>query len=153
MMLEEVYQVNRRHHAFYETTPYYVELEELPEGRSPELTRIQAGYDVDVYGVKSSGESQPSPDYEIAYGAIEEAVAEIPICDRCSIEVIPFDSSVVLDSRSHFQVEDRVRIRISHFRGLDQPAGPAEADALRQLEEWLRKLGINPGGGQANFGT
>jgi hypothetical protein len=147
-MGDDVYEVNQSHHAFYEVAPYYVEVEKLPEGRPPARARIQAGYDIDVYGVKAGGEPQPSPDYDVVLGAIRDAVAEIPTSDRCTIEVIPFLSSVVLDSRSHLQAEGRIRIRITHGRGLEQPAGPAEADALRQVEELLQKLGIDSGGGR-----
>jgi hypothetical protein len=62
--------------------------------------------------------------------------------DRCSIEVIPFPSTVILDTRRKLQPEAMVRIRITHRRGLGQPAGASEEGALKQIEEQLRGLGI-----------
>jgi hypothetical protein len=35
-----------------------------------------------------------------------------------------------------------LRIRISHDRGLDQPEGPAEEQALRAILESLRELKV-----------
>ena len=46
--------------------------------------------------------------------------------DSCSLEVIPFSSTAIIDSRNHGQVEAMIRIQISHERGLNQPAGSPE---------------------------
>ena len=47
----------------------------------------------------------------------------------CVLEVIPFPSRIVLDNRNRDTVEGMIRIRISHGRGLDRPAGPSEEHA------------------------
>jgi hypothetical protein len=53
--------------------------------------------------------------------------------DSCSIEVIPFASTVILDTRQRLQPEGMIRIRITHCRGLGQPAGEPEQKALKEI--------------------
>ena len=62
--------------------------------------------------------------------------------DSCSLEVIPFPSTAIIDSRNHGQVEAMIRIQISHERGLNQPAGSPEKRALEEVEKELNSLGI-----------
>jgi len=133
------------HHAFYEVLPYYLVLMENP-GQLPAKTRsIRAGFDVDIYGVNTNKEpALPGPDYALGYGELQKAAQEIShrISDSCSIEAISFPSKIVFGGVSHAEVEGMLRLRISHRRGLDQPAGPAEDQALKEVEDHLHQLGV-----------
>jgi hypothetical protein len=66
--------------------------------------------------------------------------------DSCAIQIIPFETTLILDTRDHLQPQALLRIRITHCRGLDQPAGPAEARTLKDVEEKLQALGVQAGG-------
>ena len=145
----EVRRVIEDHQAFYEVAPYYVLFEERPQGH-PNSRRIQAGFDVDVFGIVKGPAPQPSPEYELVYQALSRLAEEIrpPTSDGCSIEVISLASTIILDPRLHFQPEATLRIRIAHSRGLDRPAGPAEERTLQKLQEQLRGLGVKAGGGR-----
>src|SRR5271165_6356726 len=111
----------KEHHAFYEVSPDYVELEERPVGRPAKTRRVQAGFNVDVYGVRTE-DNEPAmpPPHEYALGCAElEKLAESisrHSTDSCSLEVIRFPSTAVIDSRNHGQVEAMIRIQISHGR-------------------------------------
>ena len=85
------------HHAFYEVSPYYVVLEEKHEAARCDR-RVQAGFDVDVYGVRTE-------DNELAMPVrLPSTRLAIPSCkrlpksfrshcdDSCSLEVIQFPS-------------------------------------------------------------
>jgi len=143
-MSENLREVIEQRHAFYEVVPYYVVLEEHPHGAKAARRRIQAGSDINVYGIKSSPEPEPSPDYALVYAALHKVARTIlsHTNDHCSIEVIPFPSTVILDTRRHLQAQDMLRIRITHTRGLDQPAGASEEHALKEIEEQLQVLGV-----------
>ena len=132
-------------------SPFYVVLEQRTAGAAPTSRRIQAGFDVDVYGIRTSHESQPSPAYEFAYGRLKDLATTLLANteDSCSIEVIPFRSALILDTRQHFQPLAVLRIQILHHRGLDQPAGAAEEIALKALEEKLHGAGLGAGGRNA----
>ena len=143
-MATNVRELIDQYHPFYEVTPYCVVFEERPPGATAARRRIQAGFDIDVYGITASLKREPYSDYVLACTALQK-VAETVLphtSDRCSIEVIPFPSTVILDTRRRLQPEAVVRIRITHSRGLDQPAGASEESALREIEEQLRGLGI-----------
>lgn len=141
-MSENVREMMGHRHAFYEVMPYYVVVEERLNGAKAARRRIQAGFDIDVYGMKSRLEPEPSLEYTLSYRAIEEAVETVlaQTDDHCSIEVIPFPSTVILDTRRHLQPLDMLRIRITHTRGLDQPSGASEERALNETEQMLRDL-------------
>jgi hypothetical protein len=134
---------------FYEVTPSYVVFEERPLGGHPVSRRIQAGFDVDVFGIVKSVPPERSPEYELVYRALSELADAIrpSTSDGCSIEVISLASTVIVDPRVHFQQEATLRIRIGHSRGLDQPAGAAEERTLQELQEQLGNLGIRRRGG------
>jgi hypothetical protein len=146
-MAENVREVIEQHHTFYEVIPHYVALEARPHGARAARRTIQAGFDIDVYGIKASLEPEPSSDYVLVYRALQEAVETVlPHADNhCSIEVIPFPSTVILDTRRHLQPEDMLRIRITHGRGLDQAAGASEESALKEIEKRLHDLGVSLG--------
>jgi hypothetical protein len=65
----------------------------------------------------------------------EDACTRSMRTDSCSLEVIPSPSTVVFGSR---KMEATFRLRISHGRGLDQPAGLPEQRALEEVEKELK---------------
>ena len=144
-MSENLQQLITKYHAFYEVLPYNIVIE---EGHgSPTATRrvIQAGFDVDVHGVSNKSELELPPPAEYALGYTElkkiaDAVSQN--ASECSIEVIPFPSTVFSDARRHLQSEAVLRIRISHCGGFDQRAGQAEQHALEEVEKQLGSLGV-----------
>lgn len=139
------------HRVSYEVSPHYVILEDRPVRAGPITRRIQAGFDIDVYGIKTSPESLPPPEYELAFEMLQSAAETIlaNTGDSCSIEVIPYASTVILDTRMHFQALGMLRITITHSRGLDQPAGAVEQQALKEMEERLQSFGVRAGGMRA----
>lgn len=133
-MSEKIHEVIEQHRAFYEVVPYYT------------AQRIQAGFDVDVYGVKTGREHEPGRDYRLVYAALTGLVETMlaHAGESCSVEVIPFSSTVVIDTKRQFQEEGLLRVRITH-KGLDQPAGEAEERALKEIKERLQQLGLRQG--------
>lgn len=138
-MSENIHEVVRQHDAFYQVLPYYILQEERTRGTAK---RIQAGFDIDVYGVKPSQEQHPGRDYVFGYLVLEKLVERILLKngESCSMEVIPFPSTLVFDSKRQFQQEGMLRIRITH-KGL-QPAGEPEERALKEIKERLHDLGL-----------
>ena len=156
-MSKDIRQVIEKHRPFYEVEPYYVLLEEGHGTAAVKTRRIQAGFDVNVYGMKTSddpGLPGLSPSYAVACASLLELTKTIQshATDACSIEVIPFGSTAVLDTKSHLQPQAMLRIRISHERGLDQPAGKPEQHALEEVEKELRHLGVGSGIPATRFG-
>ena len=136
----------QEHHAFYEVLPYYVVVEDANGRSSPTTRRVQAGFDVDIYG--ESPEKKlvipgPDPDYTLGYSELQKIAEELSrhTTDSCSLEVLEFPATVFFDVRRHAP-EALLRIRISHCRGLDEPAGLAEQRALEELEKDLKSLGV-----------
>jgi len=146
-MAENIGSLIQEHHAFYEVSPYYVLFDERPLGL-PAITRsVQAGFNVDVYGVRTEDNepAMPSPDeYALGYAALQKLAKTVSqhTSDSCSVEVIPFPSTAIIDNRNHGLVEAMIRIQISHGRGLNQPAGVAEGRALQDVEKELKSLGV-----------
>jgi hypothetical protein len=140
-----IHDVTAQHHAFYEVQPYYTVLEERTQGPPATTRRVQAGFDIDVFGIKTSTEQKPGRDYLLAYGALQKMVAMIlPHADKCcTVEVIPFDSTVVIDTKRQFQQEGMLRIRIRHNG--DGQAGDSEERLLKEIKERLSDLGIKHG--------
>ena len=138
-MSENFHELVEQHDAFYQVLPYYI-LQEEPTHRTTK--RIQAGFDIDVYGAKASNEQHPGRDYVLGYVALEKLVEAILLhtANACSVEVIPFPSTVVFDAKRHFQEEGMLRITITH-KGL-QPAGETEERALKEIKERLHDLGL-----------
>ena len=144
-MSENLQRVVKEYHAFYEVSPYYVMVEEKHGGHVANARRVQAGFDVDVYGVsnKSELELPPPPEYAVSYAELKKIADTVSLhASGCSIEVIPFPSTVFLDARKHFQPEGMLRIRISHQGGVDQPSGLPEQRALEEIENQLKSLGV-----------
>ncbi len=145
-MSDNLRSLIKEHHAFYEVLPCYLVLEERHVSSSVVTRRVQAGFDVELYGVNIRDEfvvPGPDPHYALAYAQLQKIVEKVShrVDHSCSLKVIPFHSTFVLDSRNQ-TVEAMIRIRISHRRGIDQPAGLAEQHALEEIENQLHGLGI-----------
>jgi|SRR5579859_6495951 len=144
-MSEKFQQLVKEYHVFYEVLPYHVLIE---EGHgSPHATKriIQAGFDVDVHGISNKKELElpPPGEYALGYGQLEKIADTVSHdASECFIEVIPFPEAVFSEAREQFRPEARVRIRISHRRGIDQPVGVPEEHALEEVEKQLQGLGI-----------
>lgn len=146
-MSDSVRELFRQYEAFCEVAPYYVVFEERSSNGAITKQRIHAGFDVDAYGLKSGLEPGPLSDYALGCAALREVAQTVmkETGDSCSVEVIPFASTVIVDTRRHFQPEGMIRIRITHGRGLAQPAGEPEEKALKEIVARLSDLGIRPG--------
>ena|SRR5690349_23387071 len=134
------------HRVWYEVRPYYVVVEHRPLNAPTTETKIQAGYDVSLYAVLDSEQFELDRDerarlvrsyFESTANQIQSAAGQ-----HCTVEVMPYADSVILDPHNHFQPEAMLQIRISHCRGLDQPAGAPEDQALAALNTRLHDLGI-----------
>jgi hypothetical protein len=138
---DNIHELIKQHHAFYQVLPYYIMVQE--ERTHATTKRIQAGFDIDVYGIKPSHEQHPGRDYVLGYVALEKLVETIlpQTGESCSVEVIPFPSEVVFDAKRQFQEEGMLRIRITH-KGL-QPAGKPEERVLKEIKERLHDLGLS----------
>jgi len=143
-MAENFRELTEQYHPYYEVQPYYAFFEERPAGAKAVSRKIQVGFDIDVYGITTSLEPGPLSDYELGYDALQKVVETVlpHTSDHCSIEVIPFPSTVILAAKMHLQPQAILRIRITHTRGLDQPAGVSEEQAVKETEEKLRDLGV-----------
>ena len=146
-MADNISSLVTKHHAFYEVSPYYVLLDERPVGLPATTRTVQAGFNVDVYGVRTEDTEPAMPppqEYALAYAELQKLAESVSqhASDSCSLEVIPFSSTAIIDSRNHGQVEAMIRIQISHGRGLNQPAGSPEQRALEEVERELKSLGI-----------
>ena len=146
-MSQDFRTLAKEHHAFYEVSPYYVLLDERPVGLPATTRTVQAGFNVDVYGVRTEDTEPAMPppqEYALAYAELQKLAERVSqhASDSCSLEVIPFPSTAIIDSRDRGKVEATIRIRISHERGLNQPAGSPEKCALEEVERELKSLGI-----------
>src|SRR5215472_24511 len=145
----DVRRVLDRHHARYEVHPYYLVVERRPPGGPTVDRRVKAGFDVDIFGTVDEMQL-PRFHSEEGRSVVEyfETVArevQSKIGQHCTIEVIPDVDSLVLDTHEHLQPEVMLRIRISHDRGLDQPEGPSEEQALNAIREALHELQVKQG--------
>lgn len=143
-MPENVERLVEKYHAFYEVSPYQVLVEEGHGSPTASRKIIQAGFDVDVHGVSNKRELElpPAGDYALGCAELERIAKTVSHhATECVIEVIPFPSSAFCESRQDPHPEAILRIQISH-RGVDQPPGRAEKDALSEIEKQLQDLGI-----------
>lgn len=146
-MSENIRSLAEEHHAFYEVLPYYLVLDDS-HGRGPARTlRVQAGWDVDIVGARSdaNGPMMPPPQkYAPAYAELQRMAAEVSqdAAGACSVEVIAFPATAIIDAQGQDKVGALLRVRISHLGGLDQSAGPPERGALEEVEERLKAFGI-----------
>jgi hypothetical protein len=135
----------QEHHAFYEVLPYY-EMVQTNGGDSSASQKIQAGFDVYIYGVNIGNHVEmPHPEeYALGHAELRKILEEISCfaTDSCVLELFSFPSTVIFDVRDHGKVEVMLRVRISHCRGLDQPVGPAEEHALEEIKRRLESIGV-----------
>jgi hypothetical protein len=136
-----------RHSARYDVSPYFVMLDVRTFGLPATQRKIHAGFDLNLYG---NGFHDP-PMHSIGNGELRATLSELSAACRdvvsqakenCTIEIIPFEATLVLDVKRHFEPEALVRIRITHSRGLDQPAGASEEKALADVIAGLHSLGV-----------
>jgi hypothetical protein len=143
----DIHEVLERHHTRYEVRPYYAELDQPSAGARPAEQRIQAGFDVDLYGTLETMQLPlfGSKEGRMVVNYFETIAQRIQskIGQHCTIEVIADTDSLVLDTHQHFRPEAMLRIRISHARGLDQPEGPSEEQALKAIQETLHELEVD----------
>ena len=134
------------HRAYYEVSLHYVVIEEGHGSRSVSTRRVHNGFDIDICAATNgNGLRSPGPDYQEGCGGLQAIFESSQLPDSSRIEVIPFYGSLYLEARNNFQPQTRVRLRVSHSRGLDQPAGPAEGRALGDIEKRLQDFGIRSG--------
>ncbi len=147
-MSDNIRSLIEEHHAFYEVLPYYAPVENGHPGHPVGIQRIQAGFNVDIYGVRTADdEPAPAPAEEYGLGwaellKIAGTVSEY-MADSCSLEVIPFPSVAIIDARDG-KVESLLRLRISHRAGIDGPVGVSEQRALDEVEKRLNAMGLAP---------
>ena len=143
----DIHAVLEGHHVRYEVRPYYIVLERRPAGAAPVDQKIQAGFDVDLYGTLDkiqlplfrSEEGHKVVDY---FERVAEEIQSKAGQHCTKVEVMPYADSLVLDTHQHFQPEVKLRIRISHARGLDQPVGPSEEEALNRIRDMMHELDV-----------
>jgi len=146
-MADNIGSLVKKYHAFYEVLPHYVLIEDR-HGNLPATTRrVQDGFDIDIYGVRTEDNKMvmpPTREYALGYAGLQKIAQDVSqhTGDSCSLEVMAFPSSFILDARDHAKVEALIRITISQRRGLDQPAGLPEQHALEEVEKQLKSLGV-----------
>jgi hypothetical protein len=129
------------HNAFYEVLPYYARVENGTQ-------RSQAGFHVDVYGVRTVDDEPvppPAEEYGLAWAELQtiaDTVSEA-LADSCSLEIIPFPTLAIVDGRDG-KVESLLRLRISHGAGINEPVGALQRRALAEVEKQLKALGVAP---------
>lgn len=146
-MADNISSLIKERHAFYEVSPYYILVDERPVGLPATTRTVQAGFNVDVYGIRTEDTEPAMPppqEYALGYAELQKLAERVSqhASDSCSLELIPFFSTAIVDSRNHSQVEAMIRIQISHERGLNQSAGSPEKCALEEVERELKSLGI-----------
>ena len=143
----DIHALLEERHVRYEVRPYYIVFERRPAGAAPVDQKIQAGFDVDLYGTLDkiqlplfrSEEAHKIVDY---FEKVAQEIQSKAEQHRTKVEVMPDEDSLVLDTKQHFQPEVMLRIRITHARGLDQPGGPSEEEALNRIREVLQELDV-----------
>jgi len=147
-MPDIIRELIKEHHAYYEVWPYYVVTDEGSGSPAGSTHRIQAGFDIDIYAARTEKELPfHSPKYELGYTELQKIATEVSrhTQDSCSLEVIPFPSTIFLDTKNDLRSQARLQIRISHWRGLNQPAAQAQERALQEIERELQARGIQLG--------
>jgi len=135
----DIHDVLERHQVRYEVHPYYV----APLSGK----RVQAGFVVDLYGTLETWHLPlyQSDEGQIVVEYLESLAQEIQsrVGNDCTLEIIRDSDSLTLDPQHHFRPQAMLRIRISHERGLDQPEGPTEEQALKAILETLHELKVS----------
>jgi len=143
----DVREVLKRHDARYEVRPCYEMVDLHPVGAPAIAQRVQSGFDVDLYGTLLEKEHLPLYEIEGA-GTVLDYFAKVAqniqsdIGQHCTVRVITYSDSLVLDTGHDLRPEIMLRIRIGHTRGLDQAEGPAEEQALKAIRQVLGELEV-----------
>lgn len=142
--LDQARELFSRHHARYEVSPYFVVLDDRTFGVPETHRKIHAGFDVDVYGNGFASNSALDPHAALHDLRAASQVAVAQASESAAIEIIPGDGALILNVKSHLDPEALVRIRVTHTRGLGQPAGEAEEKAMAEVLKSLESLGVKP---------
>ena len=150
-MFENVREIIESHYCFWQVSPYYIVSEDMPEEGVVSGRRVHAGFDLDVYGVKMTRQPDPPAEFWLVYNKLKDVVDVVRHENNhaCSIAVIPFGSTVVLDTRNYLQPMAMLRIRITHNLATHEPACAAEQEALKAVVAQLSELGITAGRSRA----
>jgi len=150
-MSANIREIIESHHCFCEVLPYYIIAEDRRLEGAVSLRRIQAGFDLDIYGVKTNRQPDPPTEYWLVYNKFKEIVDAVRYGNNhaCFIDLIPFGSTTVLDTRNHLQPMAMLRIRVAHYGYIQEPAGVAEQQAMEAIEVQLSNLGITAGRSRA----
>src|SRR6476659_5250572 len=100
-MSGNLHELIEKYHAYYEVLPFFVQVEEQHGSRKNKTkSRIQSGFDVDVYGVrdKDGVDLPPQPDYLVAYAELKRIAGVVSQFSQCAIEVISSPSAAVIDT-------------------------------------------------------
>jgi hypothetical protein len=140
-----IHELLELYHVHYEVRPYYVVLDQRPAGAPSVERRIQAGFNVDLYATLKKYEFPlfRTEDARAVLNYFESLAREtqLAVGQQCTVQIIPYES-LVLDAQKHFQPQAMLQIHICHERGLDQPAGPSEEQALKAIRGALHELQI-----------
>ena len=136
-----------RHHTRYEVSPYYVLLDLRTFGVPAIHRRIQAGFDIELHANGFDRESTialQDGELQKSLNDIQAAcrVAIVQAAADSNIEIIPIDSTLILNVKNHLEPEALVCIRVTHTRGLDQPAGAKEENVVAAVVSSLESLGV-----------
>lgn len=143
--IETVRELIKRRQAFFEVSPYHI-LHEQRIPRQPNTARrIHAGFDISVYGIVE-GFYDPAQvdDSALGYAALRDIAASATALAEgaCTAELLRLDSTIVIDTKRHFQPEAKLGIRVTHSRGLHQPVGAVEEQMVKAIVNQLQALGV-----------
>ena len=147
-MSDNIRSLIEEHSAFYEVVPYYAPIQKEHRGYPAGTQRIQTGFNVDIYGVRSADDEPvppPADEYGLGWAELQRIADTVSECiaDSCSLEVIPFPSVAIIDGRDG-KVKSLLRLRIAHRGSIHEPIGVPEQRALEEIETKLRNLGVIP---------
>src|SRR5260370_25879183 len=112
----DIHEVLEQHHARYEVRPYYVILDQRPAGAPPIEQKVQAGFDVNLYGALEK-EQLPLYRSEGARRVVNyfEAVAleiEANAGQHWNIEGTPYTDSLVPATTTHLHPQSILQLPI-----------------------------------------
>ena len=150
-MNAEIQKILRAHHCYLEVSPYFSVAEDRPVGEAPSVQRVHAGFDLDIYGEKVGDAADPPAEYWLVYEQLKDVAGAIgkSLAGTCSVDVIPFGSTIVLDSRNHLQPMAMLRIRVRHEGDIHERAGDIEQQVAKAVEAQLKELGVAEGRGRS----
>ena len=142
----DIQEILAGHRVWYEFRPHYVVVDQRPPGASPVERMLPTGFDVDLYAELQTEQFQRDhdPKSQEVRAYFESLAKEIQtqVGQQCTVEILPYRDIVILDTQDHFHPEAMLQIQIGHCRGIDQPSGSPEEQALHLLQDRLHDLGI-----------